>query len=73
MLILKETCEYRVDTEDQAKEAMEILRDSAATKGYTIGSCGYTKKEKKSKGEIIECYVVKVTKVYQKIWDDLCE
>ena len=30
MLILKETCEYRVDTEEQAKEAMEILRDSAA-------------------------------------------
>lgn len=70
MLILKETCEYRVDTEEQAKEAMEILRDSAAAKGYTIGSCGYTKKEKKAKGEIIdEGYLVKCVKIYGGFFD----
>ena len=70
MLILKETCEYRVDTEEQAKEAMEILRDSAAAKGYTIRSCGYTKKEKKAKGEIVdECYVIKCVKIYGGIWE----
>lgn len=72
MLILKETCEYRVDTEEQAKEAMEILRDSAATKGYTIGSCGYTKKEKKAKGEIIdEAFLIKCVKIYGTIWDNI--
>nr|DAI57068.1 MAG TPA: hypothetical protein [Caudoviricetes sp.] len=72
MLILKETCEYRVDTEEQAKEAMEILRDSAAAKGYTIGSCGYTKKEKKAKGEIIdEAFLIKCVKIYGTIWDNI--
>ena len=72
MLILKETCEYRVDTEEQAKEVMEILRDSAAAKGYTIGSCGYTKKEKKAKGEIIdEAFLIKCVKIYGTIWDNI--
>ena len=65
MLKLKVTEEYRVDTENEAKEAMENFRQRAAQEGYILNSCGYTHKEKKSKGEIVdEGYLLKVVKVY---------
>ena len=65
MRLLKRTEEYRVDTEEEAKEVMEQFCCEAATNGYTIGSCGYTKKEKKAKGEIIdEGFLVKCVKIY---------
>lgn len=69
-LKLKETLEVRVDTEAEAKETMEGFRQRAAAEGYTLGSCGYTHKEKKKSGEIIaEAYIVKVVKVYGGVWD----
>lgn len=62
---LKETLEIRVDTEEEAKEVMEQFRYEAAAKGYIVGSCGYTKKEKKAKGDIIdEGFLVKCVKIY---------
>lgn len=54
MRLLKKTEEYRVDSEIEAKEAMEKFRSEAAEKGYSVGSCGYTYKEKKAKGEVID-------------------
>ena len=70
MLKLKETTEYRTDSELEAKEIMEQFRLEAKEKGYEIGSCGYTYKTKKSKGEIIdEAYVVKVVRNYSPIFD----
>ena len=70
MLKLKVTEEYRVDTENEAKEAMENFRQRAAQEGYTLNSCGYTHKEKKSKGEIVdEGYLLKVVKVFGGFWD----
>lgn len=39
---LKETLEIRVNSEIEAKEAMEKFRSEAAEKGYSVGSCGYT-------------------------------
>lgn len=70
MLKLKVTEEYRVDTENEAKEAMENFRQRAAQEGYILNSCGYTHKEKKSKGEIVdEGYLLKVVKVYGGFWD----
>ena len=50
MRLLKKTEEYRVDSEIEAKEAMEKFRSEAAEQGYSVGSCGYTYKEKKAKG-----------------------
>ena len=70
MRLLKKIEEYRVDSEIEAKEAMEKFRNEAAEKGYSVGSCGYTYKEKKAKGEIIDsAFLVKVVKVYGGIWE----
>lgn len=70
MRVLKVTEEYRVDSEIEAKEAMEEFRSAAASNGYSVGSCGYTYKEKKAKGEVIdEAWVVKVVKVYGGVWE----
>ena len=70
MRVLKVTEEYRVDSEIEAKEAMEKFRSEAAENGYSVGACGYTYKEKKSKGEIIdEAWIVKVVKVYGGVWE----
>lgn len=70
MRLLKITEEFRTETENEAKELMEKARQEAASKGYEINSCGYTHKEKKSKGEVIdEAFIVKVCKVYGGVWD----
>lgn len=70
MRVLKVTEEYRVDSEIEAKEAMEKFRSEAAQNGYSVGACGYTYKEKKSKGEVIdEAWIVKVVKVYGGVWE----
>lgn len=71
MRILKQTEEYRADTEEEAKEIMEKFRAEAPQKGYTLGSSGYTYKTKKAKGEIIdEAWVVKIVKVIGGVWDE---
>ena len=70
MIKLKSTEEWRVNTEDEAKTAMENFRQSAATEGYEISSIGYTFKQKKAKGDIIdEAYVIKVVKKYASVFD----
>ena len=70
MILLKETKEIRTETEEEAKELMEKFRTEAAVKGYQVLSCGYTHKEKKSKGEIAdEGYLLKVVKVFGGFWN----
>lgn len=70
MRLLKKTEEYRVDSEIEAKEAMERFRNEASSNGYIVGSCGYTYKEKKAKGEIIdEAWIVRCVKNYGSVWD----
>lgn len=69
MRTLKATEEYRAESELEAKDAMERFREEAREKGYSIGKCGYTYKNKKSKGEIIdEAWIVSVTKIFGDIW-----
>ncbi len=71
MRLLKQTEEYRADTEEEAKEIMEKFRQDAHDKGYTLGASGYTYKTKKAKGEIIdEAWVVKIQKVVGGVWDE---
>ena len=66
---LKEILEIRADNEIEAKELMEQIRGEAAEKGYSVSSCGYTYKEKKIKGEIIDtAYLIKAVKIYGGIW-----
>lgn len=69
--LLKLTEEYRVDTEEEAKNAMEAFRRDAGEKGYTLKSCGYTRKEKKKKGEVIDSgFLIKVVKEIEGFWEE---
>ena len=68
--LLKQTTEYAVSTEEEAKELMEQFRTQAKQEGYQVISAGYTHKEKKSKGEVIdEGYLLKVVKIFGGFWD----
>ena len=72
MRLLKVTEEYRAESEQEVKEMNEQFKAEAKTKGYILNAVSYNKKEKKSKGEIIDDgYLVKVTKVYGGFWDGL--
>ena len=72
MRLLKVTEEYRAESEQEVKEMNEQFKAEAKTKGYILNAFSYNKKEKKSKGEIIDDgYLVKVTKVYGGFWDGL--
>ena len=69
MRLLKTTEEYRTDSELEAKDLMEKFRSEASEKGYSLGACGYTYKEKKAKGEVIDqAWIVKVVKIYSEVW-----
>lgn len=69
--LLKQTDEYRTNSEEEAKELMEKFRKDAEEKEYVIGASGYTYKTKKSKGEIIdEAWVVKIVKQIAGVWDE---
>ena len=70
MNILKVTEEYRVDLEEEVKQLNEKMKSEATEKGYILNAFSYTKKEKKSKGDIIdEGYLVKAVKVYGGFWE----
>lgn len=70
MRLLKVTEEYRADSELEAREAIENFRKESLEKGYVLGACGFTYKDKKSKGDVVdEAWVVKVVKIYGKVWE----
>lgn len=72
MIVLKETLEYKVNSEEEAKMAMEAERQRAKESGYILSKAGYTLKEKKSKGEVIAvAYVVTAVRVYGGVWDEI--
>ena len=72
MRLLKETFEFRTDTEADALKLIEEYRTNANSKGYTVTKASYTRKDKKSKGEIIDiAYVITLTLTYGGTWDEL--
>lgn len=72
MRILKVTAEYRAESEEEAKQMNEDFKKEARDQGYILTSFAYTKKEKRSKGEVIDDgYLVKVVKTYGGFWDGL--
>lgn len=72
MRILKVTEEYRAESEQEVKEMNEDFKAKAVTQGFNLNSFSYTKKEKKSKGKVIDDgFLVKVTKIYGGMWDGL--
>lgn len=58
MEFMKQTDEIKVGTEDEAKALIEKFKRDAKEEGYEIASYSATKKEKKSKGEIIDSFVI---------------
>ena len=65
---MKETKVYRVDTEQEAVEAIEKFKNAQMSEGYTVGKSGYAMKQKKDRktGEIIEEYaLLTVEKKYE--------
>ena len=72
MRLLKVIEEYRAESEQEVKEMNEQFKEKAKTEGYVLSAFSYTKKEKKSKGEVIDDgYLIKVAKVYGGFWDGL--
>lgn len=73
MRLLKVTAEYRAESEEEAKQMNEDFKEESRKQGgYILNSFSYTKKEKKSKGNIIDDgYLVKVVKIYGGFWDGL--
>ena len=72
MRLLKETFEFHADTEADALKLIEECRTNANSKGYTVTKASYTRKDKKSKGEIIDtAYVITLTLTYGSTWDEL--
>lgn len=63
--LLKRTEEYRVANEQEAEALIEKAKADAGKEGYILNSYKMVKKEKKSKGEIIDAWII-VTLV--KVW-----
>lgn len=71
MKSLKTTYEYRAYTEEEAKSAVIKFHEGSKQEGYTVGSAGYVRKEKKKKGEVVsEAWIVKCVAIYDTIWDE---
>lgn len=71
-MLLETTTKYRTDSEVEAQKMIEAFRADAKDKGYIVKKASYTRKDKKSKGEIIVTgYLVEVTQVFGSFWEEL--
>ncbi|MBO7712891.1 MAG: hypothetical protein J6S85_04940 [Methanobrevibacter sp.] len=70
MFKLKVTEEWRCEDKNEAEAFIRAQREDGKNNGYSVIKAGYTHKEKKAKGEIIdECEVVSITKQYTTVWN----
>lgn len=61
----KSTNEYRIETMDDVETFHEQMQEEARDGGYNLASFSWTKKEKKSGGEVVdEWFLVKVTFIF---------
>lgn len=64
--LIKETLTYRVNTETEAIQEIENVRNAQKMEGYTVKKSEYALRQVKAKGEIVEEYfLVTVTKLYE--------
>ena len=54
--LIKKTETYRVDTEDEAIDMIQDFRNKSSI--YEVTKATYVKKQKKSKGEIVDEWVI---------------
>lgn len=74
MKVLKITKEVRVDTEEEARLYIDQFKKNSVEGGYVVSAAGYTLKQKKKKGEIVdEGYLVKTVELYESFWDEVTE
>lgn len=65
-MLVEETKKFKVDTESDAAALIEDYKKAQSTEGYVLSKAGYTRKEIKSKGEVIgEIFTVTVTKKFE--------
>ena len=70
-MLLEITSKYKVDTEEQANNMIESYRAQGEKEGYIVRKAGYTRKDKKAKGEIIAtAFEVTITQTFGGFWDD---
>ena len=69
--LLKTVETFRVDSEAEAKELIEEMKENASEEDYTVTNYSSTYKEKKKKGEVIDSgYEVKITKAFAPFWPE---
>lgn len=69
MLKLKVVEEWRCEDKEEAEAFIRAQREEGQRNGYVVLKAGYTHKEKKAKGDIIdEAEVVSITKEYATVW-----
>jgi len=68
--LLSNTEVYRIDSEEEVKEAIEEAKINANAEGYILKGYSTKIKEKKSKGEVIDAgYEVTLKKEYNTFWE----
>jgi len=69
-ILLSNTEVYRIDSEEEVKEAIEEAKKNANVDGYILKGYSSKIKEKKSKGEVIDAgYEVTLKKEYNTFWE----
>ena len=69
-ILLSNTEIYRIDSEEEVKEAIEEAKRNAELEGYILKGYSSKIKEKKSKGEVIDSgYEVTLKKEYNTFWE----
>ena len=59
--LMKTTDVWRVDTEEEAMDMIEDAKNHQPDGGYTLTKSGYVVKTKKSKGEIVDMWMIVTT------------
>lgn len=55
-ILLEKTEKYRIDTEEMVIKFVEQIKEKSFKEGYELVSYASAKKEKKSKGEVVDEY-----------------
>lgn len=69
MLKLKVIEEWRCEDKEEAEAFIRAQREEGQRNGYVVLKAGYTHKEKKAKGDVVDsAEVVSITKEYATVW-----
>ena len=70
MFKLKVAEEYRCENREEAESFIKAQREGGREGGYEVLKAGYTHKEKKAKGEVVDEYEhVTITKQFCTPWE----